>query len=438
MPPALPDRYQLEVRLGRDGDVEEWLAMDTALDRPVLVRALGPEAGPERSEQFLEAVRGAAQVSHIHLAAIYTAAHLEDSTYSISEWVGGMTLADRTAAREPIPPEEFVPNAAGLAEALAVLHAAGQIHGAIDARAIFFSAAHPAKLAAFGRPPVTRYASDDVEALATTLERTLTGGEPGNVPPSQVVDRLSPIVDGAMSEARTGMFDAGALASALHTAPTPNMAAAPAGEGWNWKWLAPAAFLALVAIVLTAIGVSLVDDGGRAAAVPTPTTSPSPTPPPVSSPPSESEPPQTSDGPPVTVVRAFSFDPTGDGEEHEELAAAAIDGDFATSWKTESYLDPLPLQKAGVGLAVEVDGSPSGVDITGIRNGTVWELRWSPAAAAALADWTGVAEGTVRDGQLSADLPEQAGGVWLIWFTDLPADNEGTYNSTVAEVRFRP
>ncbi len=437
MPPALPDRYQLEVRLGRDGDVEEWLALDTALDRPVLVRALGPEAGPDRCEGFLEAVKGVAQVSHLHLAAIYSAAQLDDTTYSVSEWVGGMTLADRSAAQEPISPEEFVPNAAGLAEAMAVLHAAGQIHGAIDARAIFFSAAHPAKIGAFGRRPLTRYATDDVEALAATLERTLTGGEPGNVPPSQVVDRLSPIVDGALSEARTGMFDAGALASALHTAPPPTMVSAPSG-GWNWKWLAPAAFLAVLAVVLIAIGASLVRDEDRAAAIPTPTTGAPPSVSPGAPLPPEAEPaPAGGDGP-ITIVGAFSFDPFGDGEEHEELVGSSIDGDFGTSWKTESYLDPLPLQKQGVGLAIEVRGSPSGVDITGVRDGTVWELRWAPAASAALGDWTPLAEGTVRGGQVAADLQAEPDGVWLIWFTDLPASNEGTYNSTVAEVRFRP
>ena len=33
MPPRLPDRYRLSVRLGADGDVEEWLATDEHLER---------------------------------------------------------------------------------------------------------------------------------------------------------------------------------------------------------------------------------------------------------------------------------------------------------------------------------------------------------------------------------------------------------------------
>jgi hypothetical protein len=42
MPPPVSDRYRLEMRLGKDDDIEEWLATDTSLERPVLIRSLGP------------------------------------------------------------------------------------------------------------------------------------------------------------------------------------------------------------------------------------------------------------------------------------------------------------------------------------------------------------------------------------------------------------
>jgi hypothetical protein len=31
MPPRIPDRYRMNVRLGADGDIEEWLATDENL-----------------------------------------------------------------------------------------------------------------------------------------------------------------------------------------------------------------------------------------------------------------------------------------------------------------------------------------------------------------------------------------------------------------------
>ena len=63
MPAAIPDRFKLEMRLGRDGDIEEWLATDTSLDRPVLVRSLGPESDSDRRSEFVDRVSAAAKAS---------------------------------------------------------------------------------------------------------------------------------------------------------------------------------------------------------------------------------------------------------------------------------------------------------------------------------------------------------------------------------------
>ena len=67
MPPPIPERYRLEVRLGRDHDIEEWLGTDLNLDRPVLIRILGPEADSKRRAEFLAVVRAAADSVLAHL-----------------------------------------------------------------------------------------------------------------------------------------------------------------------------------------------------------------------------------------------------------------------------------------------------------------------------------------------------------------------------------
>ena len=92
MAAKLPDRYQLEIRLGRDGDIEEWLANDSTLDRPVLVRLLGPEVGPARREEFLADVKALAGVGHPHLVEIYAAGTDGASTWMVGEWTGGVTI----------------------------------------------------------------------------------------------------------------------------------------------------------------------------------------------------------------------------------------------------------------------------------------------------------------------------------------------------------
>ena len=214
MAPRLPDRYLTQVRLGRDTDVEEWLAIDTTLDRPVLVRVLSAEASPARRGAFLERNRLAASVPHQHLVDVFAVGD-EESAFSILEWNGGVSVRDRIAAQEMLPVEEFLPNAAGLADGLAALHSAGMIHGAIDAGAIQFSSAHPAKLGSFGRPNRWTQPDQDTAALATALRASLTGSESAGVRASQVAEGLPRAVDSALDAAEQGQIDSTGLALSL-------------------------------------------------------------------------------------------------------------------------------------------------------------------------------------------------------------------------------
>ncbi len=436
MTPRLPDRYELEVRLGADGQIEEWLATDLPLDRPVLLRFLPPGTPPDQAEEFLRSVRSAAQVAHTHIATVYAAGTLEGTTYSVSEWAGGVSLADRAAAGVPIPPEEFLPNAAGLSSALGAIHAAGLVHGAIDAEAILFSAAHPAKLTGFGRPPRWRTATEDVQALSALLETTLTGRPIGAAIPSQVVDAVSVEIDDALERGRTGEVDAVHLAGSLRTAPLLS-SAKPLIRGWSWRWVGPAVGLFAVAVLLVLLGSSL----SRSSTVTPTSTFGSITAPPASTPPSSTVAPAspTTDPPlvNVSVLSARAYDPFGTDGEHDELADRAIDEDFTTFWKTEAYTSPLTLLKDGVGLSVSVSGTVTSVEVAGVRDGTAFQLYWAPEFPNAFNGWSLISEGTARDNGIDVTVPSTDGGAWLVWFTDLPATTEGTYTGTISEVRFR-
>lgn len=437
MAPRLPERFRLEVRLGTDGDIEEWLATDLPLDRPVLLRFLPSGTSPDRSDEFLETVRAAAGVSHTHVATIYAAGTIDDTTYSISEWAGGVSLADRALAREAIPPEELLPNAAGLSSALAAIHAAGIVHGAIDAEAILFSAAHPAKIAGFGRPPRWRTATEDVQSLSALFETTITGRPIGAASPSQVVDAISPEVDRALEQGRSGEVDALQLAGALRAAPllTPPRRR---WTGWNWRWVGPASVLFVVAGLLVLLGSNLAGQGGTSLPPGLPDSGS-----PATTRPSDAAVTGTTGTTTpeasllvAQVVSATAYDPFGTDGEHDELASRAIDGDFTTSWTTESYNSPLPRLKEGVGLSVSVRGPVTTVEISGARDGTVFELYWAPGPVSAFGDWTRIAEGTIRNGGANVSVPPTDGGVWLVWYTDLPATTEGTYTGAISEVRF--
>src|SRR5690606_29012110 len=89
----------------------------------------------------------------------------------------------------------------------------------------------------------------------------------------------------------------------------------------------------------------------------------------------------------VTVSSAETFDPFGGGDENDALVENLLDGDTSTQWRTETYLDPLPLLKPGVGIRVEVTGTPRVLELIGLAPGASFEIRWAPRASDDLDDY---------------------------------------------------
>lgn len=427
MPPPLPERYHLEVRLGRDGDVEEWLAVDTILDRPVMIRILGPDSSRARRISFLDAVGAAASINHQHLASVFNAGEVEDGVFAVSEWTGGMSLADRLDSDETFEVDEFLPNAAGLAAALAELHDTGRVHGAVDARSIQYAVAHPAKLASFGRPPVYQSRNDDVKALARTLEKALTGGPVGGPPPSEIVDGLDPEVDRVLRDAQSGRLTARQLADGLTAAPSPMAPSAPP-PGWSRRLLLVAVALVVLAAGLVGLGRALIAGSDTPIFVPGPASGSVTTT-------STTRPPAPDD--PVEVTSVASLDPFGGGDENDDLLANLVDRDAATTWRTERYRDPLPLLKPGVGVVFELVGTPAIVEFVRMTEGVAYRLSWSPARPDEPDAWEQVVSGRTAAGNTSLQLPPRDGGNWLLWLTDLPLGDGADRWADIAEVRFR-
>jgi hypothetical protein len=431
--PQLPDRYQTQVRLGRDGDIDEWLATDTALDRPVLIRVLDADASNARIAEFVTTTRAAATVEHVHLAGVYEVAESPaGGAHAAIEWNGGVSIADRLAAGETLPVSEFLPNAAGLAEGLAELHHAGVVHGAIDAGAIVFSAAHPAKLSSYGRRRLSHRPQSDTTALAKALRIAVTGSSSPAIRPSHLVEGLPPSVDDAIRMAEAGEYDAKALGSALRA--IPSTLPPTRRTGWSWRWVIPAAMLLVSALVIAGIGLAIDVDPDSPFLFP-------------------ATPPIARDVTPTTIVPADTtttvpevapgtvsadpgvYDPFGDESEHERQLPNLVDGDFSTSWRTERYFDPLPRLKSGVGVTFRVNGAPGAVEIRATPN-TVYSILWAETIPADFADWEQVGSGTVFDAPASMQLPHRDGGIWLLWLTDLPEQAIDEYYSEVFEVTF--
>ena len=427
MPTAIPDRYSLEVRLGRDGDIEEWLATDRSLDRPVLVRSIGPDTTTERRTRYVQAVSAAAKTTHSHLSRVFAVAETDAGAYAVLEWHGGATVADRVGAHRPVELPDFLPNASGLAGALAALHASGGVHGRIDPSAISYSGGHPAKLGAFGREG-SADAGGDVRSLAAALETSLTGVAPGGPPPSERVDGVSKEVDSILRSAQSGQLTAEQLEKALRAAPTPR-APRPQTGATSRRLLLTAIGLVLLAALLVAVGFFF--SGSDPTVIPTPTTT---------------GPSQTSVLPTLTtttvageasIFDVISFDPFGGGGENDQLLSNLTDTDISTEWRSETYNDPIGELKAGVGIGFDVRGTPDALELVSMSEGTVFDIYWSPQRGADLDGRERIVSATASRGITSFDLPSRDGGHWLVWMVDLPEVADGGYRVSISEVRFR-
>jgi hypothetical protein len=326
--------------------------------------------------------------------------------------------------------EEFLPNASGLAGALAALHQSGAAHGRIDLSAISWSVAHPAKLGAFGREPGTDQ-NGDVRALAAALETALTGSVPGGPPPSESIDGVPRAIDRILRSAQSGRSNAADLEKALIAAPSLR-AAQPEPPSTSRRLLYVAIGLVVIAVGLVALGRLFIGGGGPIIPVVPPSTTLGPGP-------SSTVVTVTTLPPgPVRVVGFGSFDPFGDGSENDDAVGDLLDGSASTVWRSERYEDPLSLVKPGVGLRFQLTGTPSSVQLVGLTTGTTFDIYWAREPPQGIEGWERALSGTAESSETLFPLPPREGGHWLLWMTEFPQQPDGAYYAELAEVRFTP
>jgi serine/threonine-protein kinase len=117
--------YRIISKLGEGGMGEVWRATDTKLGRDVAIKIL-PAAFAADSDRFARFTREAqvlASLNHPNIAAIYGV----EERALVMELVDGPTLADRIA-RGSIPPDEALPIAKQITEALEYAHERRVIH----------------------------------------------------------------------------------------------------------------------------------------------------------------------------------------------------------------------------------------------------------------------------------------------------------------------
>ena len=121
--------YRLVRQLGQGGMGRVYLGMSPG-GRPVAVKAIRPElaADPEFRARFGREVAAARRVSGVFTAQVVDADVDGPVAWMATAYVPGPSLAEAVDTHGPLPEASLLALAAGLAESLNAIHAAGVVH----------------------------------------------------------------------------------------------------------------------------------------------------------------------------------------------------------------------------------------------------------------------------------------------------------------------
>ena len=121
--------YEIVSAIGAGGMGEVYRARDPRLGRDVAVKILADSFvhDADRIARLQREAQVLAALSHPHIAHIYGLEDVAGGLALVMELVAGETLADRIS-RGPIPPDEALPIARQIADALEAAHEQGIIH----------------------------------------------------------------------------------------------------------------------------------------------------------------------------------------------------------------------------------------------------------------------------------------------------------------------
>jgi hypothetical protein len=428
-------RYRIQRRVWNAGSGAVWLALDTILERPVLIQTF-PGVDPA---ELSHAVARSAQITHPGLCQIYDVS--ADPPGIVFENAPGGRLADRKDGA--LPPAHAASICVRLAAAIGALHEHDMSHGGIGPGTVLFDEEGRPKLCAAMpvpeddgngayRPADAAAGGEERDryALGAIAYRLFTGREPGpDAPPARTAKRgIPPQVDALLSRALARDATARPALAEFRRVLEPFSTEEPHERGPGFfrqesSWLIPVLLvLALgIAAIAIAFGVQKVVTKSGGSTTPAPGASATPY--------------------VVSAVRDFDPPPQGNGEEHHDDVGLVIDGKD-TAWKTYGYSTAaLGGGKKGVGLLFDLGEARSVGRIEVRTPDPGWKAEWRTAdSEGAAANAYTIAQSFTAPGPIVLGRPVTA-RYWLLWITRLVDSGTGDahpYQAQVSEVAFFP
>jgi eukaryotic-like serine/threonine-protein kinase len=192
------EHYEIVRRLGEGGSGVVYLANDTLLERPVVLKILraGTLSAEETRSTMLREARLASAFEHPNICSIYEVGESGDEAFIAMQYVPGQSL-DELIARGPASPQLVVSVGIQIADGLEAAHALGIFHRDLKPQNVMLTEGGLVKILDFGlarRIPLSEVQSDTQSGQAQpgrargrTAPLTARGGTIRYMAPEQFV-----------------------------------------------------------------------------------------------------------------------------------------------------------------------------------------------------------------------------------------------------------